>query len=160
VFIPVHNDIYEMSVCAELCEWFESIKCIRRHAREGFNGPLQLQVIGVKYDIGLPFLWHVIQILEGSEPRGQWFRQLDFREGRSLWHLPSDEGNKDQQLVEVKLVALVLCFSTSLLQLVDEVAHLVNLHAFNAFSCEVDDEPHDLRWSILPDDITNDQLTS
>jgi hypothetical protein len=83
---------------------------------------------------------------------------LDFREGGSFRHLPSDEGNENQQPAEVKLVALVLCFATILLQLVDEVARPVHLHPFNAFSCEVDDKPRDLRWSILPDELTNDQL--
>jgi hypothetical protein len=160
VFVPAHSDVNEVHVYMELCKWPEPMECIQCHAREGFNGPLHLQVIGVEHRIGLPFLHHVARIPEGSEPRNQWFRRLDFREGRSLRHLPNNEGNENQQLAKVKLVALVLCFATVLLQLVDEVAHLVHLHSFNAFSCEVDDKPRDLHWSILLDEITNNKLTS
>jgi hypothetical protein len=79
-------------------------------------------------------------------------------EGCSIWHLPSDEGNKNQQLAEVKFVALVLCFATILLHLVDEVAHPIHLHPFNAFSYEVDDKPCELHWFVLPDELTSDQL--
>jgi hypothetical protein len=138
----------------------EPIKCIQHIAREGFNGFFQLQVVGVEHRIGLPFLFHVAQIPEGSEPRGQWFRRFDFWEGFFCWHLPSDKGNEDQQQAQVKLVALVLCFLKILLQLFDDVARLVHLDSFNALSYKVDDEPRDLCWSILLDEITNDQLAS
>jgi hypothetical protein len=60
----------------------------------------------------------------------------------------------------MKLVALVLYFEEILLQLVDKVARPIHLHPFDAFSCVVDDEPRDLRWSVLPDEITNNQLAS
>ena len=60
----------------------------------------------------------------------------------------------------MKLIALVLCFMEILLQLIDEVAHPIHLHPFDAFSYEVDDEPHDLRWFVLPDELTSDQLES
>jgi hypothetical protein len=158
--VSVHSDVNEVPVCMELCDWSEPMKCIWHHVREGFNGPLQLQVVGVEHCIELPFLRHVARIPEGSEPPGQWFRCLDFREVFSLRHLPSDEGNENQQPTEVKLVALVLRFMTILLQLVDEVAHPVHLHSFNAFSSEVDDEPRDLRWSILPNELACYQLIS
>jgi hypothetical protein len=85
------------------------------------------------------------------------FQQIDFREGCSFHHLPSDKVKENQQPTEVKIIALVLCFTSIFLQLVDKVAHPVHLHSFNAFSCEVDDKPRELRWSILPDDITSDQ---
>jgi hypothetical protein len=62
-----------------------------------------------------------------------------------------------KKLAKVKLVALVLCFATILLQQVDEVAHPVHFHSFNAFSHEVDDKPRDLCWSVLPDELTNNQ---
>jgi hypothetical protein len=106
----------------------------------------------------MPLLHHVAQIPEGSEPHGQCFERLDFREGFFLRHLPSDEGKENQQLAEVKLISLVLCFMTLLLQLVEEVARSVHLHLFDAISCEVDDEPHDLHRFVLPDELTNDQL--
>jgi hypothetical protein len=51
-------------------------------------------------------------------------------------------------------------FTTILLQLVDEVSRPVHLHPFSALSYEVNDEPHDLRWSVLPHNLTNDQLAS
>jgi hypothetical protein len=60
----------------------------------------------------------------------------------------------------MKLVALVLCFAEILLQLVDEVVCQVHLHPFNAFSCEVDDEPRDLHGLVILDEITSDQLVS
>jgi hypothetical protein len=114
----------------------------------------------VEHRIGLPLFFHVARILERSELRGQWFGRLNFREGLSFQHLSSNEGNENHQPTKMKLVALVLCFVTILLQLVDEVAHLVHLHPFDAFSCEVDDEPRDLLGSFLTDELTNDQMES
>jgi hypothetical protein len=114
----------------------------------------------VEDSVRLPLLHHIARVPQGGEPRGQWFRWLDFWEGRSFRHLPSNKGNEDQQLAEVKLVALFLCFMKILLQLVDEVARLVHLHPFNSLSYEVNDEPHDLRWSILPDELACYLLTS
>jgi hypothetical protein len=81
-------------------------------------------------------------------------------EGHSFLHIPSDEGNENQQPAEVKLVSLVLCFETIFLQLFDEVACPVHLHSFNAFYCKVEEKPRDLRWSILPNDLAYYQLTS
>jgi hypothetical protein len=60
----------------------------------------------------------------------------------------------------VKIIASVLGFATIFLELVDEVAHPVHLHPFDALSWEVNDEPCDLRRSVLPDKITRDQLES
>jgi hypothetical protein len=114
----------------------------------------------VEHHIGLPLFFHVAQIPESSELCGQWFGWLNFKEGRSFQHLPSNECNENQQPTKMKLVALVLCFATIFLQLVDEVAHPDHLHPFEAFSYEVNDEPCDLRWSLLPDELSNDQLAS
>jgi hypothetical protein len=51
MFISARSDIYEMPICAELHKWPEPMQCIRCHAREGFNGPLQLQIIGVEHHV-------------------------------------------------------------------------------------------------------------
>ena len=51
MFVSAFNDIYEIPVCAELLKWLGPMQCIRRHAREGFNGSLQLQVVGVEHRI-------------------------------------------------------------------------------------------------------------
>jgi hypothetical protein len=42
LFIPTCSDVNEMPICAELHKWPELVKGIRCHARERFNGPLQL----------------------------------------------------------------------------------------------------------------------
>jgi hypothetical protein len=51
VFIPTRDDVNEVPVYVEFHKWPEPMECIRCHAREGFNGPLQLQVIGLEHHI-------------------------------------------------------------------------------------------------------------
>jgi hypothetical protein len=48
VFVSTCSDLDEVPICVEIHDWHEPMKCVQCHAREGFNGPLQLQIIGVE----------------------------------------------------------------------------------------------------------------
>jgi hypothetical protein len=51
VFISTCSDIDEVSVCMKIHEWIEPVQSVCHHAMERFNGPLQLQIIGVEHRV-------------------------------------------------------------------------------------------------------------
>ena len=59
----------------------------------------------------------------------------------------------------MEFIALVLHFAIVLLQLIDEVARPIHMHALDALPCKVDNDPCNLHWSVLSDELANDQLT-
>jgi len=59
----------------------------------------------------------------------------------------------------VKLIALVLRFAKTLLQLIDKVAHPIHLHPFDTLPYKVDYESCDLCQEVLSNELSSDQLT-
>jgi hypothetical protein len=84
VLISACCDINEVAVCAELHQGSKPVECVWGDARCRLDGILQLVVIGVEDDIGLPLLVHVIGVPQGTELRSQWFKGARCL-GR--WHL-------------------------------------------------------------------------
>jgi hypothetical protein len=51
MFVSVFSYIYEMPIYMQLGKWPKPMQCIQHHVREGFNGHLQMQIIGVEHYI-------------------------------------------------------------------------------------------------------------
>ena len=60
----------------------------------------------------------------------------------------------------MEFIALILCFTIVLLELVDEETHLVHLHSFYALSCEVYYKSSDLCQTVLSDELASYKLAS
>jgi hypothetical protein len=101
--------------------------------------------------------WYSTQV---REPCGQRFRWLNFQEGYSFRHFPSDKCDQYQYPTKMKLISLILRFTAVLLQLVDEVTHPVHLHSFYTLPYEVYYKSSDLCQTILFEEITSYKLTS
>jgi hypothetical protein len=55
------------------------MKCVWGEARCRLDCILQLVVIGVEDDIGLPLLLHVVGVPQRTEFHGQWFEGFDLQ---------------------------------------------------------------------------------
>jgi hypothetical protein len=60
----------------------------------------------------------------------------------------------------MEFIAQVLGFVEIFLQLIDEVAHPVHLHALHTFSWEVHHEPSDICGVVLPYELASYELAS
>ena len=70
VLISARCDIGEVVVCAKFYQRSKHVKCVWGEARCRLDCILQLVVIGVEDDIGLPLLVHVIGVPQCTELRG------------------------------------------------------------------------------------------
>jgi hypothetical protein len=87
--------------------------------RFSFDGSLQLKLICVKNNIRLPLFVHITLVPECGELCSKWLKRFNIQEGRTFWHLPGNKGDEDQELAKVKLVALILFFTTIKFQLIN-----------------------------------------
>jgi hypothetical protein len=84
-----------------------------------FNGSLQLKVICMKNSVRLPLFVHITQLIECGELRSKRLKGFNIQEGRTFRHLPGNKVNEDQEPAKVKLVSLILCFTTVEFQLIN-----------------------------------------
>ena len=66
----------------------------------------------MEYHVQLPLFSHIALIPVRSEIRSEQLEWLNVREGRTLRLLPSCKRDEDQEPAKVKLIALILCFTT------------------------------------------------
>ena len=85
-----------MVVCIEFHQGSKPVECVRGYTRLGLDSGLQLGVISVEDGILLPLLVHVTGVPQRTKPRGQWFKGIDVREGRTFRHIPGNERDQDQ----------------------------------------------------------------
>ena len=76
------------------------------------NGILQLSVVSVEDDIGLPLFVHVTGVPQRTKLRGQGFEGFYLWKCGSLTKFPRDEGDEYEKLAKVELIPLVLRLST------------------------------------------------
>jgi hypothetical protein len=91
ILINACCDIDEMVVLSKFHQWPKPLECVRGYTRLILESGLYLGVISVEDDISLPLFFHVAGVPQHTKIHGQWFKGLDVREGRTFWHIPSDE---------------------------------------------------------------------
>jgi hypothetical protein len=111
VLIYARSDINELSIYAELHEGSEPMKGVWCHARDNFNIPLQLEIIGMKDRIRLPLFSHIARVPKHSELRSERLERLNVWEGHTFQHLPSGKCDEDHELAKVELIYLILSFA-------------------------------------------------
>ena len=77
MLISVHCDIGEVAVCAKFDQRYKPMKCVWCEARCILDCILQLFLISVEDDIGLPLLVHVAGVPQRTKLRNQWFEGFD-----------------------------------------------------------------------------------
>jgi hypothetical protein len=130
------------------------------HVRKSFNGNLQLLIIRMEHNIGLPLLQHIVGVPQGRKPSGQRLRWIYLRKGVSFRHFPSDKCDQNDQPAEVEFVSQILSFATVFLEFIDEVTRPIHLHALHTFSCDIHHEPSDLCGVVLPYELAIYELES
>jgi hypothetical protein len=85
VLINTCCDIGEVAIHAEFYQRSKPGKCVWGEARCRLDFILQLVVIGVEDDIGLPLLVHVTGVPQRTELCGQWFEGFDLQKSGTFW---------------------------------------------------------------------------
>jgi hypothetical protein len=119
MLVCLGSDINEVLICTELHERYESVQGVQCHARDNFNGTLQLHVVCMEYYVRLPMFSHIVRVLERGEIHSEWFEWLNVREGCTFRHLPSSKCYEDHEPTKVELIALILSFVAIQFQLAD-----------------------------------------
>jgi hypothetical protein len=79
VLINACCDIGEVAVHIEFCQRSKPMKCVLGEERCRLDCILQLVVIGMEDNIGLPLLVHVAGVPQRIELHGQCFKGFDLR---------------------------------------------------------------------------------
>ena len=77
MLISARCDIGEVAVHTEFYQRSKPMKCVWGEAWCRLDCILQLVVIGMKYNVGLPLLVHVTGVPQRTELRGQWLEGFD-----------------------------------------------------------------------------------
>jgi hypothetical protein len=85
VLISVHCDIGEVAVHAKFYQRSKPMKCVLGEVWCRQDCILQLVVISMEDDIGLPLLVHVAGVPQRIELQDQWFEGFNLGKSGTLW---------------------------------------------------------------------------
>jgi hypothetical protein len=105
-------DVGEVTIYVEFHQRSKPMKCFGCNERCRLNGILQLSVVSVEDNIGLPLFVHVAGVPQCTEICSQWFKGFDLWKRGSLRQFPRDESDDYEKLAKVELIPLVLRLST------------------------------------------------
>ena len=112
MLICTRCDVGEVTVYAEFHQRSKPMKRVGCDAWCRLNGILQLSVVRMEDDIGLPLFVHVTGVPQHTELRSQWFEGFDLQKSGSLEQFPSDESDEYEKPAKVEIIPLVLRLST------------------------------------------------